>query len=122
MKPDLIRDLLAQADITVNGPHPWDIRVHDERLYARLWREKSLGLGESYIDGWWDCERVDEMICRLLRSGIADKVRGNLGYLLRAVPWALVNLQSRARVHAVADLHYDLGNDLFFSFLDPYRQ
>ena len=122
MKPDLIRDLLEQAGITVNGPHPWDMQVHDERLYARLWREKSLGLGEAYIDGWWDCERVDEMVFRLLRSGIGDKIRGNLRYMIRAVPWFLTNLQSKARARVIADQHYDLGNDLFFSFLDPYRQ
>ncbi len=74
------------------------------------------------MDGWWDCERVDEFIYRLLRSGIENNVRGNLGLLLRALPWLLLNLQSKARARIIADRHYNLGNDLFAAFLDPYMQ
>ena len=117
-----IRILFKAAGIRVNGPNPWDIHVRDDRLYGRIFREKNLGLGEAYMDGWWDCDRVDEMICRLLRSGIEGKITGNLRYLLRAIPWMLLNLQSRGRAREIADCHYDLGNDLFFSFLDPYEQ
>ncbi len=101
---------------------PWDIRVTDERFYLRVWREKSLGLGESYMDGWWDCPRIDEMLLRLLRSGVDRDVGGSLRHALREVPWLLFNLQSRARAHMVAERHYDLGNELFFSFLDQYEQ
>jgi len=62
--------LLAHADIVINGPNPWDIQVHDKRWYSRVLRDKNLGLGESYMAGWWDCRQVDEMICRLLRGGL----------------------------------------------------
>lgn len=122
MKSHAMQALLEQAGITVNGSNPWDMQVRDERLYARLWRDKSLGLGESYMDGWWDCARVDELVCRLLRGGIERRIRGSLRFMLRAAPWCLFNLQSGARARIIADRHYDLGNDLFFSFLDPYRQ
>ena len=122
MSAELLKSLLNEAGITVNGPNPWDIRVHNEKFYLRIWREKSLGLGEAYMDGWWDCERVDEFIHRLLRSGIENKVRGNPGLLLRALPWLLLNLQSKGRARIIADRHYNLGNDLFAAFLDPYMQ
>ncbi|MDZ7580817.1 MAG: cyclopropane fatty acyl phospholipid synthase [Deltaproteobacteria bacterium] len=122
MTVDTIRMLLKEAGIAIDGPNPWDIQVHDQRWYGRIVRNKNLGLGESYMDGWWDCERLDEMICRLLRGGLEDKVRGNLKYLLRFLPGVLFNLQSRSRARIIADHHYDLGNDLFFSFLDTYRQ
>ncbi|NLE66724.1 MAG: cyclopropane fatty acyl phospholipid synthase [Lentisphaerae bacterium] len=122
MISEAMQGLLEQAGIKVNGANPWDIQVRDARLYARLWREKSLGLGQSYMDGWWDCPRVDELVCRLLRGGIQDKIRGGLRHMLRAAPWILFNLQSRARARIIAERHYDLGNDLFFSFLDPYNQ
>lgn len=73
MISDAMQGLLEQAGIRVDGANPWDIQVRDARLYARLWREKSLGLGESYMDGWWDCPRVDELVCRLLRGRIPFK-------------------------------------------------
>ncbi len=61
------RKLLDAAGITINGSHPWDIHVHDERLYLRCLLHGSLGLGEAYMDGWWDCAAIDEFICRLLK-------------------------------------------------------
>jgi cyclopropane-fatty-acyl-phospholipid synthase len=64
-------DLLAGADIAVNGTKPWDLRVKDERLFREVLLKKNLGLGEGYMRGWWDCERVDEMICRVLRNATA---------------------------------------------------
>ncbi len=119
---DAIRELLSDAGIGVNGTNPWDIQIKDERWYGRVWRDNSLGLGESYMDGWWDCQRTDEMICRLLRSGIEEKIKGNLSYLIRFLPAVLFNLQSTARARMISDRHYDLGNNLFLSFLDPYNQ
>ncbi|VBB42961.1 cyclopropane fatty acyl phospholipid synthase (unsaturated-phospholipid methyltransferase) [uncultured Desulfatiglans sp.] len=122
MIADAVQGLLRQAGITVNGPEPWDIQVENQRWYSRVWREQSLGLGESYMDGWWNCPRLDEMFHRLLRAGTEEKIRSNLRSLMLAVPAALFNLQSRARSRIIAEHHYDLGNDLFFSFLDPYKQ
>jgi cyclopropane-fatty-acyl-phospholipid synthase len=114
-----VREVFEQAGIEVNGKNPHDIQVHDDRFYARVWRESSLGLGESYMDGWWDCVRVDDMIHRLVLANAPEQVRGNWGHLLRQLPGYLFNLQSMARSRIIADRHYDLGNDLFFAFLDP---
>jgi cyclopropane-fatty-acyl-phospholipid synthase len=122
MIADTLRGLLKQAGIEIDGPNPWDIRVHDQRWYSRLIRDKNLGLGESYMDGWWDCAQIDEMVCRLLGGGLEDKVRGNVTYLVRLLPAILFNLQSRSRARIIAERHYDLGNELFFAFLDQYRQ
>ncbi len=117
-----IEELFSLVGITVNGPNAWDIRVHDDRFYLRILREKSLGLGESYMDGWWDCPRVDQAIERITKGQLADKVRGNLRLLLAVVPALIFNRQSKSRAREVAERHYDLGNELFFSFLDPYNQ
>lgn len=122
MIANTIRELMEGAGVTVNGPQPWDIQVRDHRWYARVWRDKNLGLGESYMDGWWRCERVDEMIHRLLSAGLDERVRGSLRYLLHFLPGVVLNLQSRLRSRIVARRHYDLGNDLFFTFLDEYKQ
>jgi cyclopropane-fatty-acyl-phospholipid synthase len=118
----LVKDLLCRAGITVNGPNPWDIQVHDDRFYRRVWRDKNLGLGESYMAGWWDCRQVDEFICRLLKSGLDGVVTGSLRHALRRIPMIFFNRQSRDLAHIIAMRHYDLDNDMFLSFLDTYNQ
>ncbi len=118
----LLEDLLADADVAIDGSQPWDIRVRDERLFARVLRERNLGLGEAYMEGWWDCPRLDEFFYRVLKYGLEGSVRGGWLHLLRHLPGILFNLQSRGRSRMVAEHHYDLDNDLFLSFLDPYNQ
>ena len=123
MLKETMHEIAGHAGITVNGRNPWDIEVRDDRLYKRIWRDQSLGLGESYMDGWWECDRIDIMIHKILASGLENKVKGNFIYLLRFLPAIFFNLQSARRSRIIADRHYDLGNDLFFSFLDPdYKQ
>lgn len=122
MTAETIKQLMESADVIINGERPWDIRVHDGRWYKRIWREKNLGLGESYMDGWWDCPSIDEMMHRVLKARLDQKVRGHLAYLLKALPGMLFNLQSRLRSRMIARRHYDLGNDLFLAFLDDHLQ
>lgn len=110
--------ILESAGITLDGPHPWDIQVHDERMFTRVLREGSLGLGESYMDGWWDCERIDEMVTRLLRSGLGARAEGFWAHLTYALQATFTNLQSKTRAFMVGKQHYDLGNDLFQHMLD----
>jgi cyclopropane-fatty-acyl-phospholipid synthase len=117
-----VRARLAEADILVGGTRPWDIRVLDDRWYGRVWRDRNLGLGESYMDGWWSSERIDEFIHRLLASGVARQVRGSVRHLLRYLPAFVFNLQTPARARTIAHRHYDLDNELFLSFLDRYNQ
>ncbi|GAB7023602.1 cyclopropane fatty acyl phospholipid synthase [Salidesulfovibrio brasiliensis] len=122
MTADTIRHLMESADVVINGERPWDIRVHDDRWYKRIWREKNLGLGESYMDGWWDCPSIDDMIHRVLSARLDQVIKGHIGYLLKALPAAIFNMQSRLRSRIVAQKHYDLGNDLFRAFLDENLQ
>jgi cyclopropane-fatty-acyl-phospholipid synthase len=118
----LFTGFLSSAGVTVNGSKPWDIHVHDERLYPQVLTQRTLALGEAYTAGWWDCERVDEFIHRLLSSGIAARVKGGLRLACSLLPAYVLNLQSPARAREVARRHYDLGNELFAAFLDPYLQ
>lgn len=110
--------LLAQADVRLNGPRPWDLQIRHGGTFERVLGQGSLGLGESYMEGWWDCERVDEFICRALRAGLDRQVR-NPALLLLALKSRLMNLQSRARAWQVGERHYDTGNELFEAMLDP---
>ncbi|MCD7059537.1 cyclopropane fatty acyl phospholipid synthase [Pelagibacterium xiamenense] len=113
-----ITDLLRQADITIGGDRPWDIQVHDERLYSRVMTQGSLGLGEAYMDGWWDCESVDQFLYRVLTSDLPSKVKIDPGLALLTLKAIIFNPQ-RARAREVGEKHYDIGNDLYARMLDP---
>jgi cyclopropane-fatty-acyl-phospholipid synthase len=110
--------LLAEADVRLDGTRPWDPRVHDERLFRRIAARGSLGVGESYVEGWWDCDRIDELAHRLLRSGVENRLLRSAGDWLRVAREWTWNLQSAARAGQVGRHHYDLGNDLFRAMLD----
>lgn len=118
----LIEDLLAQANISINGVQPYDIQVHNPELYSRIIQDGSLGLGESYMDGWWDCERLDILFCKILRAQLDKKAPSNFKNLIRIAIAKLRNFQSKKRAWMVGEEHYDLGNDLFSLMLDPYMQ
>ncbi|WP_333499820.1 cyclopropane fatty acyl phospholipid synthase [Kluyvera sp. CHPC 1.2972] len=115
-------DLLSQADIKINGARPWDIQVHHADFFKRVFQQGSLGLGESYMEGWWDCERLDILFCKILKAKLDKQVPGNLRDILRVVSARLFNLQSRNRSWIVGKEHYDIGNDLFALMLDPHMQ
>ena len=63
----VLEDLFEGAGIQVNGDRPWDIQVFDDRFYGRVFRDGSLGLGESYMLGWWDASDLDELAFRAMR-------------------------------------------------------
>jgi cyclopropane-fatty-acyl-phospholipid synthase len=117
----IVARLLARADIQVNGGRPWDIRVHDERFYRRILSEGSLGAGESYADGWWDVEALDDFFCRAHRAGLQKSV-GRVAAFWHALKGGILNLQTKSRSRRVAEAHYDLGNDLYQAMLDRRMQ
>ena len=118
----IVTNVLAEAGIQVNGPHPWDIHVHDPRFFARVLRSKNLGLGETYMDGWWDCPRLDQLFDRLLRARSDDQIIDRPLERLRVLASGIRNMQSRRRSRRVAECHYDLGNDLYAAMLDDHQQ
>jgi cyclopropane-fatty-acyl-phospholipid synthase len=120
LPPAPIQRLLDVAQVRVNGPEPWDIQLHHPRMYQRAMAQGTLGLGESYMDGDWDCPALDELFTRLMRVDVDRMATGLtrwrwLGQVLRH---RLRNLQSRARAFQVGQRHYDVGNDIFERMLD----
>ncbi len=109
--------LLQIADVELNGNRPWDIRVHDPRFYARVFADGALGLGESYIDEWWDCEQVDEFIHRILWARLPTTIKPWKEALDR-IRAKVLNLQNQARAYDVGRRHYDIGNELYERMLD----
>lgn len=118
--PAVMRDLAAEAGITINGDAPWDIQVMDERLYRALLAKGSCGFGEAYMDGLWECYSLDQLFHRLLSIDADVRIDSwarlrLLGEILRH---GLFNLQSSKRAFQVGEQHYDIGNDVFEAMLD----
>ncbi len=116
-----IQDLLEPAGVRLNGFQPWDPQIHrPDRFRQQLLSRWSLGLGESYMDGDWDCERLDEFFNRVLWAQVDQKVPPGLRLRLyfEVLRNRLVNRQSPGRAFEVGERHYDAGNDLFEAMLD----
>lgn len=114
---DTLLPLLEAIDIRENGGRPWDVVAHNPRVYQRFLSEGRLGLGESYMDGDWDCEDLAELFNRVLRADFTDKVDW-WRIIVPALRARLVNLQSKTRAKSAVRQHYDLGNTLFRCMLD----
>ena len=121
-RPTSARELfarwLATADIQIDGSRPWDLRVHDERVWDRILADGTLGVGESYMDRWWDSERVDELVTRAI-NGAVDARLPSMREAWLALKSRIVNLQAPRRAFAVGEHHYDVGDDLYARMLDP---
>jgi cyclopropane-fatty-acyl-phospholipid synthase len=109
---------LSVAGICFDGPNIWDPRVRNSRLYSRIMAQGTLGLGEAYMEGWWECEALDQFFYRVLRHGISEQMKFPLSTWRR---WGakLINLQTSRRAFIVGKRHYDVGNDLYMRMLDP---
>ncbi|ODP33286.1 cyclopropane-fatty-acyl-phospholipid synthase [Pandoraea sp. ISTKB] len=118
--PKGLKSLLAMANISINGEREWDIRVSDPDVYRKVLARWSLGLGESYMDEQWECDRLDEFFTRLLSADIDDAASGmaKLHLALTHMRHRWLNLQSIERAFQVGEQHYDAGNDIFEAMLD----
>jgi cyclopropane-fatty-acyl-phospholipid synthase len=119
--PTRLATATSAADVRFNGDRPWDPQVHNPQLYAALLRHGSLALGDGYVRGDWDCERIDELICRLLRAK-AQRPLSKRAWLADAATQLreqLSNPQGPARAFNVGQCHYDIDPRVYAAMLDP---
>ena len=113
-----VETLLGAGDIRIDGDRPWDVHIHNDEIFPRVVADGMLGVGEGYMDGWWECEQLDEMICRAYQAKFHRLIRpfNDVLYVLHA---RIVNLQRKTRAYQVGQQHYDLGQDVYRAMLDP---
>ncbi|MFP8967887.1 cyclopropane fatty acyl phospholipid synthase [Pokkaliibacter sp. CJK22405] len=109
---------LEMAGITLNGPNSWDPQVRNPDVYYRVFREGTLGIGEAYMDGWWECEQLDELISRAVSAQLEKKLTGRWVFVKHWLMARMFNMQSVRRAFQVGEQHYDAGNDLYQAMLD----
>jgi cyclopropane-fatty-acyl-phospholipid synthase len=117
---EVVRRLASSLGVTINGDRPFDIRVHDPRFYGRVLAAASLGLGESYMEGWWDCDDLVELHRRIAVSEVEERLTRSKGLVLAALKARLLNLQSRRRASIVAEQHYNLTVDHYRRMTDKW--
>ena len=114
---ETVKSLLSLAGIEINGPGEGDIQVYNPGLYNRILAKGSLGLGESYMDGWWDANKLDVLFYHLLNASLDDKVKA---WKILPLFWSAVILNpgKRSKALEIGEKHYDIGNKLFQRMLD----
>src|ERR1700722_19050235 len=106
----VVEEILTLADVQINGKRPWDITVHNEEFYQRVLKDHQLGLGESYMEGWWDCNALDECMFRILRADLEKNLTPTWAMRFALLKSKLFNRQDKSGSKRVIDLHYQLGN------------
>lgn len=114
----VVREFLSLADVQIDGPRPFDIKVNDERFYKRVLGDRELGLGESYMEGWWQVERLDELVARLLSADLRSKLKVSPEMVRVILASIIQNRQTVSKSKRNASHHYDVGNDLYSLMLD----
>jgi cyclopropane-fatty-acyl-phospholipid synthase len=114
----LIEEMFAKADIRIDGDRPFDVRVLHEGLYERIIRDGQLGLGEAYMDGWWECDAIDEMTSRFIQANLHKETVKSFKALIYFLEVKLSGLGKASKAFEVGEKHYDLGNRLFEAMLD----
>lgn len=112
----IVKKKFSSAGISINGNLPWDIRVNDDRFYAKM-LQGSFGMGEAYMEGYFDCQRLDECVTKILNAKL-DRKHFNWLASIAGIISIFMNKQSRKRAFEVGQRHYDIGNDLFECMLD----
>lgn len=115
----ILEKYFRSADIQIDGNRPWDLKVHDPKFYSGLITGGSLFLGESYMNGWWDCDALDQFFYKICMGKVNKKLGSINTELLYIIKSNIVNRQNKRRSFTVGERHYDIGNDLYKKMLDP---
>ena len=111
------QNFLSSIDIEINGDRPWDLQIHNPELFRSVLFKGSIGFGEGYMRGWFDCERLDIFFEKIFSNDLYNQI-GGIPKLIGSIRSKITNLQSVDRAFQIGQHHYDIGNDLFSVMLD----
>lgn len=97
------------------------ITVNSARFYGDLAFGGSIGAGEAWMQGYWDCDDLVKLVRLMIRNRqLLDNMEG---------PWTLFSRPLQKMFHSInrntrqgakrnISAHYDLGNQFFSLWLD----
>jgi len=97
------------------------ITVNSPRFYGDLAYGGSIGAGEAWMQGYWDCDNLVNLVRLMVRNrGMLDEMEGPLTFLARPLRKLshLINRNTRKGARRNIAAHYDLGNEFFALWLD----
>jgi cyclopropane-fatty-acyl-phospholipid synthase len=105
-----------------NGQLRATITVSDYRAYTRMIFGGSIGAAEAYTAGMWRCDDLTSLVRIIVRNmGVLNSLESKFGLLI--LPFRKIQelLRSNSRSGSKNNIlaHYDLGNRMYKSFLDP---
>ncbi len=97
------------------------INVNSPSFYSEIAFGGSVGSGEAYIRGYWECSELESLVQVLLRNrGVLDELDSGMAVVKRPLQklfhWLNKNTRRGSRRNIAA--HYDLGNDFYKLWLD----
>lgn len=113
---------LQQADILIDGSRPWDIKICHPDFFKCIMQQGLLGLGESYMDGWWECERIDIFIYKFLHGQLDEALPMHLRDILKFFSAKLLSIKSDESNSKQRHNDYEIGDDIFAVMLDAHMQ
>jgi cyclopropane-fatty-acyl-phospholipid synthase len=116
----VVQKLFDSAGIKINGDGLSDVQVYNPRFYKRVIVDGLLGIGESFMDGDWNAQRLDLTAYMVCSAGLDRTGIKSWRNLIDAAEIRLINLQTRKRSKKVGHTHYDIGNGLYELMLDKY--
>jgi cyclopropane-fatty-acyl-phospholipid synthase len=102
-----------------------EINVIDSRCYTKALIGGDAAAGEAFVDGWWTTPDIT-MVTRFFSRNLdmMDAWGARFGWLLKPISWYRLLKRSNTKRQAKRNIlaHYDLGNDLYATFLDTHKQ
>lgn len=109
------------GQVTPNCPLQTTITIHDPHTYIDVALSGTVGAGDAYRQGLWNCEDLTTLVrIFVLNQSLLDSMEGGLALatrpLLKMLHWLNRNTKTGSRNNIAA--HYDLGNEFFRLMLD----
>ena len=108
-----IEYILKKAGAELDGSNPWDPQLNNPDILNRLVSGGSIAIGESYMNGDWNCDRLDELVRRIHQSSNIESLSTKWRRVLCYLYANFLNRQSLKRSGQVADVHYNLDARFF---------
>lgn len=111
---EALRALLSEADVLIDGPRPWDVRVLNSRTYERVLAGGTPAAGDAYVDGWWEADRLDQFFHRVFMSDLQQNLTKSWRNRFDLLVARFSNRRADAASRKIADdAAAGLGNDVY---------